>query len=84
MVYHRLVAITFPPRDVTTGRLIATLNGNVNLTKSTIPLAPLSTVTTTGMEPLTDDIRSLADKLSKLSLIHLGVYLPLYEQDGFI
>jgi len=46
------------------------------------PLAPLSTVTTTGMEPLTDDIRSLADKLSSF-LIHLGVYLPLYEQGRF-
>jgi len=81
-VCRRLISTTFPPRDATTGRVIATLNGKATLTASTTPSPSLGTVT--GMESLTDEIRTIADKLSRLSLIHLGVYLPLYEQDGFI
>jgi len=81
-VFHRLVATTFPARDISMGRPKATLDGGAGLATSTT--CPPSLGTVTGMESLTDEIRILADKLSKLSLIHLGVYLPLYEQDGFI
>jgi T-complex protein 11 len=38
----------------------------------------------TGMEPLTDEIRALSEKISRLSLIHLNAFLPLYEQEGFL
>jgi len=81
-VFHRLVATTFPTRDAATGKLKASLHANINITASTSPPSPVGTVT--GMESLTDEIRILAEKLSRLSLIHLGVYLPLYEQDGFL
>ena len=81
-VFHRLVATTFPTRDVSTGKLKPSSKDGASLAASTTYPPPLGTVT--GMESLTDEIRTLADKLSKLALIHLGVYLPLYEQDGFI
>lgn len=81
-VFHRLLATTFPPRDPATGGVTH------SLPRSAIPIASPppspSPGTITGMESLTNEIRTLANKLSKLSLIHLGVYLPLYEQDGFI
>jgi hypothetical protein len=38
----------------------------------------------TGMEPLTDEIRALSEKISRLALIHLNAFLPLYEQEGFL
>jgi len=81
-VFHRLLATTFPPRDAATGGVTH------SLPRSAIPIASPSPSpspgTVTGMESLTGEIRTLTNKLSKLSLIHLGVYLPLYEQDGFI
>jgi len=81
-VFHRLVATTFPARDAATGKLKTNLNPTVSLNTPTPP--PSSSGTVTGMESLADEIRILAEKLSRLSLIHLGVYLPLYEQDGFL
>jgi len=81
-VFHRLVATTFPARDTATGKLKTNLNPTVSLNTPTPP--PSSSGTVTGMESLADEIRILAEKLSRLSLIHLGVYLPLYEQDGFL
>ncbi|TFK40550.1 T-complex protein 11-domain-containing protein [Crucibulum laeve] len=38
----------------------------------------------TGMEQLADEIRSLSDKISHLSVIHLNAYLPMYEKEGFL
>lgn len=38
----------------------------------------------TGMESLAEEIKLLADKISRLALIHLNAYLPLYEQDDFL
>jgi hypothetical protein len=37
-----------------------------------------------GLEPLTAEIRLLAEKLSKLVTIHLNVYGGLYMQPGFV
>lgn len=81
-VFHRLVATTFPTRDVSTEKLKATSESSTSPVASTTSSPPSGTVT--GLESFTDEIRTLTDKLSKLSVIHLGVYLPLYEQDGFI
>lgn len=74
-VFHRVVATAFPARDNVTGKIRASVDD-----LSMKPMAGSST----GMEALLDEIRGLGEKLSKLSLIHLGVYLPLYEQAGFI
>lgn len=40
--------------------------------------------TSTGMEPLTDEIRALSEKIARVALIHLNAFLPLYEQEGFL
>ncbi|KNZ80976.1 Protein SOK1 [Termitomyces sp. J132] len=45
---------------------------------------PIPTNLATGMEPLAEEVRSLAEKISRLALIHLNAYLALYEQEGFI
>ncbi|KAG1751242.1 T-complex protein 11-domain-containing protein [Suillus lakei] len=45
-------------------------------------VAPPSALSS-GMEPLADEIRLLSERLSRLAHIHLGVYLPLYEQEDF-
>ena len=37
-----------------------------------------------GTEPLTDEIRILVYKITRLASVHLGTYLPLYEQNGFL
>lgn len=79
-LFHRLVATTYPTRDSATGQLKAIINTAVAVTEP----ASSAMGTVTGMESLSDEIRILAEKLSKLSLIHLGVYLPLYEQNGFL
>ncbi|KZP33597.1 Tcp11-domain-containing protein [Athelia psychrophila] len=74
-VFHRVVATAFPARDNVTGKIRASVDD--------APGRPAAG-SATGMEALLDEIRGLGDKLTKLSLIHLGVYLPLYEQVGFI
>lgn len=84
-VFHRLLATSFPARDAATGKLKANINTSIDLPTSTSSsVSSSSSGTATGMESLTDEIRILTEKLSKLSLIHLGVYIPLYEQDGFL
>ncbi|RDB18020.1 Protein SOK1 [Hypsizygus marmoreus] len=83
-VFNAVVVLTYPGRDSTTGAL-STVDFLSFVHASVDPLAiPLSTATATGMEPLVDEIRSLAEKISRLALIHLNAFLPLYEQDGFL
>lgn len=36
-----------------------------------------------GMEGILEDARELAEKISKLALIHLNTFLAMYESDGF-
>jgi hypothetical protein len=36
------------------------------------------------MEALGDEISLLAENISKLALIHLNTYLPLYEVEHFL
>jgi len=83
-VFHGLTATTFPSRDAALGNLQATLTAGTNINAPTLP-SPFTTLgPISGMESITDEIRTLAEKLSRLSLIHLGVYLSLYEQEGFL
>jgi hypothetical protein len=84
-VFHRLLATSFPARDAATGKPKTTLNTGIDLpTSISSSSSGAATGMATGMESLTDEIRTLTEKLSRLSLIHLGVYIPLYEQDGFL
>lgn len=38
----------------------------------------------TGLEPLSTDVRVLAERLAKLAVLHLRVYFPFYEQNAFL
>lgn len=38
----------------------------------------------TGLEPLSAEVRLLAERLAKLAVLHLRVYIPFYEQNDFL
>ena len=40
--------------------------------------------TKTGLEPLDEEIKVLAERLAKLAVLHLRVFYPIYEQDGVL
>lgn len=81
VVFNAVVASAYPARDSKTGKI-----PTIDLT--TLPKLDIKVEiprgSATGMEVLVDEIRSLAEKISRLALIHLNAYLPLYEQDGFL
>ena len=80
-VFSAVVALAYPPRDLMSGKPSAIDFGSLGIS-AIIPDASLGTAT--GMEPLAEEIQSLAERLSRLALIHLNAYLPLYEQDDFL
>ncbi|GLB38428.1 putative tcp11-domain-containing protein [Lyophyllum shimeji] len=80
VVFNSVVAIAYPGRESTTGKLSTIDFSSVHSQSSQqIPFGA-----STGMEPLAEEIRSLSEKIARLALIHLNAYLPLYEQDGFL
>lgn len=82
VVFNQVVALTFPSassRDSSRDSVIGTSMGKPLDFASVAPPSALSS----GMEPLADEIRLLSERLSRLAHIHLGVYLPLYEQEDF-
>lgn len=72
-VFNQVLALSFPPTDASPGSVRA-------LEAASSSSAGLAS----GMEPLADEIRSLAERLARLAHIHLGVYLPLYEQENIL
>ena len=38
----------------------------------------------TGLEPLAEEIRVLNERLARLAVLHLRVFLPQYVQGGFL
>ncbi|KAL0069754.1 Protein SOSEKI 1 [Marasmius tenuissimus] len=92
-VFQGVVAQTYPGRDSTVGKLFANL---VEMNGVTVPPAPSIAglhdkkpttplfTTLSGMEPLAEEIKSLVEKISRLALVHLNVYLPVYEQEDFV
>ncbi|KAG5352922.1 hypothetical protein C0989_012159 [Termitomyces sp. Mn162] len=80
VVFNSVVAQAYPGRDSTPGKLSTIDFLSCVQNGST----PIPTNLATGMEPLAEEVRSLAEKISRLALIHLNAYLALYEQEGFI
>lgn len=70
-VFHRVIATTFPAQAAASGQ-----------PKPTSSPPPPGTVA--GLECIGDEIQTISEKLSKLAHIHLGVYMPLYEQEGIL
>lgn len=59
----------------------------IDLYSSTRLLTTAEAVTSNhqpGMEGILEDARGLAEKLARLSLIHLNTFLPVYESEGFL
>lgn len=75
-VFNQVVALTFPSRD-------SAMCFGKPLDRSTLASTMAPSALASGMEPLADEIRLLSERLSRLAYIHLGVYLPLYEEEGF-
>ncbi|KAG5648312.1 hypothetical protein DXG03_004884 [Asterophora parasitica] len=81
VVFNSVLALAFPGHDSSTGNLTSIDFLSSVRTQSAQPI-PFGVAT--GMEPLAEEIRTLSEKISRLALIHLNAYLPLYEQDGFL
>ncbi|KAF9468539.1 T-complex protein 11-domain-containing protein [Collybia nuda] len=81
VVFNAVVTLAYPGRDSTTGKLTNIDFHSPTQADSALEI-PLGAAT--GMEPLTDEIRTLAERISRLALIHLNAFLPLYEQEGFL
>ncbi|KAG5635357.1 hypothetical protein H0H81_011558 [Sphagnurus paluster] len=79
VIFNSVVALAFPGRDSTTSKLTS-----IDFLASVQSAQDIPLGTATGMEPLADEIKSLSEKISRLALIHLNAYLPLYEQEGFL
>ncbi|KAJ3828764.1 T-complex protein 11-domain-containing protein [Lentinula raphanica] len=82
VVFSGVVAQVYPGRQCTTGQLFTSAiesYGPLRQDGKTYTM-PLSS----GMEPLADEIRALTDKMSRVVMMHLNVYLPVYELDGFV
>jgi T-complex protein 11 len=80
IVFNTVVKLAYPAPDSSTiKRGAVDFLASASADSLVVPLG-----TATGMEPLTDEIRTLSEKISRLSLIHLNAFLPLYEQEGFL
>jgi len=89
MLHHRLRDVVFTavvalayPRDSATGKTMFTADFLSPLSPKSAEDASAGMMS--GMEPLADEIRSLSEKISRLALIHLNAYLPLYEKEAFL
>ncbi|KAG6816302.1 hypothetical protein H0H87_007134 [Tephrocybe sp. NHM501043] len=80
VVFNSVVAQAYPNRNSTSGNLSA-----IDFLSCIQDQPPhITSNFGTGMEPLAEEIQTLVEKTSRLALIHLNAYLPLYEQDGFL
>jgi hypothetical protein len=76
-IFTAVVGLAFPGRAPSSSRLASIDFYGRAEPKFDIPLAM-------GMEPLTEEIRALAEKIARLGLVHLNAYLPLYEHEQFL
>ena len=81
IVFNTVVKLAYPGPDSSTARR-STVDFLASARADSVIEMPLGAAT--GMEPLTDEIRTLSEKISRLALIHLNAFLPLYEQEGFL
>ncbi|KAJ7250899.1 T-complex protein 11-domain-containing protein [Mycena haematopus] len=87
-VFNAVVGIAYPGRDATRPNVDFSTFGSSRMPGSS-PSSPSCAsanvnVAGTGMETLGAEIGLLAENISKLALIHLNTYLPLYEVEHFL
>lgn len=82
VVFHYVVAMVYPTRHSSTHpiTLESLTSSQVKTTATKVPPG----IITPDLESITDEICSLGDKISRLALIHLDTYLPLYEQSNLL
>ncbi|KAJ6512248.1 T-complex protein 11-domain-containing protein [Mycena vitilis] len=84
VVFNAVVGHAYPGRDAASGKL-ASVNFSAIGRAPTLPPSPTTTIgKVTGMEALTEEIGALAENISRLALIHINAYLPLYEVEHFL
>ena len=79
VVFDFVVSMTYPSRGTTSLRFPNYPFGTKM--NNTLQIFSGSAI---GMEPLTEEIGTLSEKIARVALIHLNAFLPLYEQDGFL
>jgi hypothetical protein len=84
VLFDVVVSLAYPGRDSTTGNMLSMDFFSIGQFFSTYLGTANVGTPVAGMEALTDEIRRLAEKISRLTLIHLNSYLPLYETEGFL
>ncbi|KAJ7780622.1 T-complex protein 11-domain-containing protein [Mycena maculata] len=82
VVFNAVVAHAYPGRDAASGKL-ANIDFSTFGRTATPPPSPV-VGKVTGMEALTEEIGALAENISRLALIHINAYLPLYEVEHFL
>jgi len=95
VVFNGVVAQSYPGRGHTVGQLFfSAIESNaaprqggftfpIQLDSPTFHTSSRQGLSS-GMEPLIDEIQALTDRVSRLALIHLNTYLPLYEAECFL
>jgi hypothetical protein len=82
VVFNAVLISSYPGRDLTNGcRPVASLDLSASLAPGNA--ANPGPPSMSGLEPLSDEIRTLVEKISVLALIHMNAYLPMYEKEGF-
>ena len=83
VLFDAVVSLAYRGRDSTTGKILSMDFFSTGQLPTSLGTAHVGTPMA-GMEALTDEIRRLAEKISRVTLIHLNSYLPLYETEGFL
>ncbi|KAJ7670235.1 T-complex protein 11-domain-containing protein [Mycena rosella] len=82
VVFHAVVGLAYPARDAASGKFAHIDFATVGRSPVAGPSPVFGTVT--GMEALGEEIGTLAENISRLALIHIQTYLPLYEVEHFL
>ncbi|KAJ3550869.1 hypothetical protein NMY22_g178 [Coprinellus aureogranulatus] len=82
VVFNAVLISSYPGRDLTNGcRPVTSFSSTASLAFGNTENSGVPSMS--GLEPLSDEIRTLVEKISVLALIHLNAYLPMYEKEGF-
>lgn len=82
VVFNAVIVSSYPGRDLTNGcRPVTSLDYTASLGPGKTGNSGAPSMS--GLEPLSDEIRTLVEKVSALALIHMNAYLPMYEKEGF-
>jgi len=82
VVFNAVVGLAYPGRDASRPNVDFSTFGSRSSPSS--PSSTPANVAGTGMEALGEEIGLLAENISRLALIHINAYLPMYEVEHFL